>query len=162
MTSDRQSLRKVDRSSSQIRLAAPARAGTRRGAGRREGHADEDRTKTIAIVDDEFGLADVLHATLSDAGYRVFVAANGVRALEVMNEAPPDLVLLDFMMPLLDGPGVLRAMRADGRLAAVPVVLMSAMSESVVQTRCHGYAAFLRKPFGFDELLGVVNRFCLC
>jgi CheY-like chemotaxis protein len=109
--------------------------------------------RTIVIIDDEFGLADVLDATLSDAGYRVFVGANGMRGLEIMAEHVPDLVFLDYMMPLLDGPGVLRAMHADERLAAVPVVLMSAMPESVVRSRCLGYAAFLRKPFGFEALL---------
>jgi CheY-like chemotaxis protein len=114
--------------------------------------------RTIVIIDDEFGLADVLDATLSDAGYRVFVAANGLRGLEIMAENVPDLVFLDYMMPLLDGPGVLRAMHADDRLASVPVVLMSAMPESVVQSRCHGYAAFLRKPFGFEALLTTATQ----
>ncbi len=114
--------------------------------------------KTIVIVDDEFGLADVLDATLSDAGYRVFTASNGVQGLEVMAEHPPDLVIADYMMPLLDGPGLLRAMRADPRLANTPVVLMSAMPEGVVRARCTGYAAFLRKPFGFEALLAALTR----
>jgi CheY-like chemotaxis protein len=94
--------------------------------------------KTIVIIDDEFGLADVLTATLSDIGFRVFSAANGKQGLEVMAEHPPDLVLLDYMMPLLDGVGVLKAMRADPKLAAVPVIMMSAMPEVVVSARCDG------------------------
>ncbi len=114
--------------------------------------------KTIVIIDDEFGLADVLEATLSDSGYRVVTAANGQQGIRIMAEHPPDLVLLDYMMPLLDGPGVLNAMHADSRLKSVPVVMMSAMPESVVQSRCQGYFAFLRKPFGFDPLLAVVAR----
>ena len=75
-----------------------------------------------------------------------------------MAENVPDLVFLDYMMPLLDGPGVLRAMHADEKLASVPVVLMSAMPESVVQSRCRGYAAFLRKPFGFEALLTTATQ----
>jgi CheY-like chemotaxis protein len=114
--------------------------------------------KTIAIVDDEFGLADVLAATLSDVGFRVFTAANGVQGMQIMAEQAPDLVLLDYMMPLLDGPGVLRAMHADPGLASVPVILMSAMPETIVQARCTGYTAFLRKPFQFDLLLLTVHR----
>jgi CheY-like chemotaxis protein len=114
--------------------------------------------KTIVVVDDEFGLADVLAATLSEVGYHVHTAANGVQGLEVMAEHPPDLVILDFMMPLLDGPGVLRAMRVDPRLASVPVVMISAMPESAVRARCSGYVAFLRKPFEFDAVLGAVQR----
>jgi CheY-like chemotaxis protein len=113
--------------------------------------------KTIVIVDDEFGLADVLAATLSDMGFSVFSATNGVQGLEVMAEHPPDLVLLDYMMPLLDGVGVLKAMRATPKLADVPVVMMSAMPESLVRERCPGYVAFLRKPFDFQAVLKVVE-----
>lgn len=114
--------------------------------------------KTIVIIDDEFGLADVLEATLSDSGYRVVTASNGEQGLHAMHEHPPDLVILDYMMPLLDGPGVLRAMRADPRLATVPVIMMSAMPESVVSARCSGYFAFLRKPFGFEPLHAIIVR----
>ena len=114
--------------------------------------------KTILVVDDEFGLAEVLAATLSDQGYRVHTAANGAQGLAVMADHPPDLVLLDYMMPLLDGPGVLEAMRSEARLAGVPVLLMSAMPESTVRVRCNGYAAFLRKPFVFDLLIAAVHR----
>jgi DNA-binding response OmpR family regulator len=114
--------------------------------------------KTIVIVDDEFGLADVLTATLSDIGFGVFSATNGKQGLEVMAEHPPDLVILDYMMPLLDGAGVLKAMRADPQLAAVPVIMISAVPESVARARCQGYAAFLRKPFDFETLLSAVQR----
>ena len=114
--------------------------------------------KTIVIVDDEFGLADVLTATLSDIGFRVLSAANGKQGLSVMAEYPPDLVLLDYMMPLLDGVGVLKAMHADPKIAVVPVIMMSAMPEGVVRARCEGYVAFLRKPFDFEALLSAVER----
>ena len=114
--------------------------------------------KTIVVVDDEFGLAEVLAATLSEVGFRVHTATNGVQGLDVMAEHPPDLVILDFMMPFLDGPGVLRAMRLNPRLASVPVVMISAMPESAVRARSSTYVAFLRKPFGFDALLGAVQR----
>jgi DNA-binding response OmpR family regulator len=114
--------------------------------------------KTIVIIDDEFGLADVLTATLADIGFRVFSAANGKQGVEVMAEHPPDLVLLDYMMPLLDGVGVLKAMRLDPKLATVPVIMMSAMPEAVVSARCQGYVAFLRKPFDFHALLKAVER----
>jgi CheY-like chemotaxis protein len=114
--------------------------------------------QTIVLIDDEFGLSDVLTATLSDAGYRVFAAVNGVQGLAVMAEHPPDLVLLDYMMPILDGPGVLQAMRADPKLTQVPVVLMSAMPEAVVRRRTTDYSAFLRKPFDFEALIGAVVK----
>ncbi len=114
--------------------------------------------KTIVIVDDEFGLTDVLAATLSDVGFRTLTATNGVRGLEIMTDHPPDLVLLDYMMPLLDGPGVLLAMRSDPRLSGVPVIMMSSMPEASVRGRCSGYVAFLRKPFVFEAVLTAVER----
>jgi CheY-like chemotaxis protein len=114
--------------------------------------------KTLVVVDDEFGLADVLAAALSDVGYRVLTAANGVQGLDTMAEHPPDLVLLDFMMPLLDGAGVLSAMRESPTLASVPVILMSSMPEAVVRKRCRGYVAFLRKPFAFGAVLAAVEQ----
>src|SRR6202044_3864776 len=123
-----------------------------------EDRAGQAGMKTIVIIDDEFGLADVLTATLSDIGFRVFSAANGKQGLEVMAEHPPNLVLLDYMMPLLDGVGVLKAMRADPKLASVPVIMMTAVPESVVRAQCHGYTAFLRKPFDFQTLLKAVER----
>jgi CheY-like chemotaxis protein len=113
--------------------------------------------KTIVVVDDENGLADVLASTFFDIGYTVHTAANGVQGLEVMAEHPPDLVILDFTMPVLDGAGVLNAMQCDPALSTVPVVLISAMPESVVGMRCSGYVAFLRKPFDFDAILGAVR-----
>jgi CheY-like chemotaxis protein len=113
--------------------------------------------KTIVVADDEFGLVDVLAITLEDLGYQVHTANNGKRALETMREHPPDLVILDCMMPVLDGPGVLRAMRADPRLSRVPVVLTSGMPESVVRAKCNGFLKFLQKPFDFVETLGTVR-----
>ena len=113
--------------------------------------------KTIVVVDDEFGLVDVLAVTLADLGYQVHTADNGKRALETMREHRPDLVILDCMMPVLDGPGVIAAMRADPSLAGIPVLLTSAMPEATIRTKCDGYRAFLHKPFDFDETLGQVH-----
>jgi CheY-like chemotaxis protein len=127
-----------------------------RDAGLPVAEAPKTHMKTIVVVDDEYGLADVLASTFFDIGYIVHTAADGVQGLEIMAEHPPDLVILDFTMPLLDGPGVLTAMKGDPTLSAVPVVLISAMPESVVSMRCSGYVTFLRKPFDFDAILGAV------
>lgn len=114
--------------------------------------------RTILVVDDEYSLADVLAASLSDVGFRVHTAANGVQGLQLAAEHHPHLVLLDYMMPLLDGPGFLRAFREDPKLASIPVVLISSLPESTVRSRCEGYAAFLRKPFAFEALVTVIER----
>jgi CheY-like chemotaxis protein len=114
--------------------------------------------KTIVIIDDEFGLTDVLAAALQDFGYRVLVAANGVQGMQVMAADVPDLVLLDYMMPLMNGPAVLQAMRANPALASVPVILMSAMPESSVRGKCSGYVSFLRKPFEFEGVFRAIEH----
>jgi DNA-binding response OmpR family regulator len=102
---------------------------------------------TILIVDDEFGIAEVLDLFLTDAGHRVFIAINGRQGLQRLAEARPDLVLLDVMMPFLDGPGMLRAMAAEPAYKAIPVIMMSSLPEATVAEMCSGYAGFLRKPF---------------
>src|SRR6202171_1011862 len=97
--------------------------------------------KTILIIDDEFGILEVLESILSDAGFKVISAINGQDALTRLQETIPDLVIVDFMMPLLDGAGVIKAMRADDKFSAVPVILASALPEKTLGDRCGGYQA---------------------
>src|SRR6185437_10829815 len=103
--------------------------------------------RTVLVVDDEFGIAEVLAELLGDAGYRVLTAIHGRQALERLVETRPDVILLDFMMPVLKGPGTLAALAGDPRHQGIPVVMMSSLPEPVVAEQVHGYAAFLRKPF---------------
>jgi CheY-like chemotaxis protein len=114
--------------------------------------------KTILIIDDEFGILEVLESILSDAGFKVISAINGQDALTRLQETIPDLVIVDFMMPLLDGAGVIEAMRANDKLSAVPVILASALPEKAIIERCVGYHAFLRKPYKTERLMEEVSR----
>ena len=66
----------------------------------------------ILVVEDEFGIAEVLQSALTDVGHDVVLAINGKQGLERLKEIRPDLVILDFMMPVLDGPGMLKKMRS--------------------------------------------------
>lgn len=112
--------------------------------------------KTILLVEDEFGIAGVLTVLLEDEGYRVLSAANGRQALSRLAEVRPDLVVTDFMMPLLDGAALGEALRADPALKDIPIIMMSAVPEAAVRMRFDGYTAFLRKPFpipAFFELI---------
>lgn len=111
--------------------------------------------RTIAVIDDEFGLAEAIAALLQDEGYRVVVGTNGRQGLDVIREHSPDLVLLDYMMPLLDGAGVLKALREQG--AHPPVIVMSAAAEADVRAACPGATAYLVKPFGAAVLLRAVQ-----
>ncbi len=113
---------------------------------------------TILVVDDEFGIAELIEAILTDAGHRVLSAINGREGFELLNKEHPDLVLLDLMMPVMDGAAMLREMAGVPALGGVPVVMMSSMPETVIAERCSGYAAFLRKPFRVAQIVGTVKR----
>lgn len=112
----------------------------------------------ILVVDDEPGTVEVLSMVLTDAGYRATGASDGAEALASMAVDPPDVVLLDLVMPSMDGSRVHHAMTRDVRLARVPVVLMSGVDEGHARRRCPGAAHVLRKPFSLDVLLAVVRR----
>ena len=112
--------------------------------------------RTVLVVDDEFGTVEVLVAALEDAGYRTLTAANGRRALERLEENKPDLVLSDFMMPLMDGAALVAAMRAAPAFRDIPVIKMSAAPEAALRKHLDGYEAFLRKPFRVPALLAMI------
>ena len=112
--------------------------------------------KTVLVVDDEFGTLDVLVAALEDEGYRVLTAANGRRGLERLAEHKADLVISDFMMPLMDGAAMVRAMREHPELRDIPVIMMSAAPEAALRKHLDGYAAFLRKPFSMQALTRII------
>jgi CheY-like chemotaxis protein len=112
---------------------------------------------TVLIVEDEFAIADLLETVFADEGYRVLTAANGRQGLERLAEGPrPDLVISDYMMPVLDGAGLLRAMRETEAHRDIPCIVMSSMPEANVRERIHGYAAFIRKPFQLTAMVQLV------
>lgn len=113
--------------------------------------------RTILVVDDEWAVADVLESLLDDEGYRVVTASNGRQALERLREVATDVIITDFMMPVMDGSALLEALAADRETASIPVVMMSSLPESAVRERCRGYAAFMRKPFRVPEVLAIVE-----
>ena len=112
---------------------------------------------TVLIVEDEFAIAGLLEMVLTDEGHRVLTAANGRQGLERLAEGPrPDLVISDYMMPVLDGAGLLRAMRESEAQRDIPCIVMSSMPEANVRERIDGYVAFVRKPFDLDAIVQLV------
>jgi DNA-binding response OmpR family regulator len=111
---------------------------------------------TVLIVEDEFAIADLLEMALADEGYRVIRAANGRQGLERLAEHSPDLVISDFMMPVLDGAGLVQAIRQSERQREVPIIIMSSMPEANVHARINSYAAFVRKPFQIAALMRLI------
>jgi len=113
--------------------------------------------KTILVVDDEFDIVDVLSDLLTAEGYRVVTASNGREGLTRAAEAHPDLILLDRMMPVVDGAEMLRLLRQEPELDRIPVIMMSA-AEGRRLAQELGCAAFLKKPFDLNTLLETVAR----
>lgn len=113
---------------------------------------------TVLIVEDEFAIADLLKMVFADEGYRVLLAGNGRQGLERLAEGPrPDLVISDYMMPILDGVGMLKAMRENERQRDIPCIVMSSMPEASVRAHVTDFVAFVRKPFQLYELLALVR-----
>ncbi|RKH54008.1 response regulator [Corallococcus sp. AB049A] len=117
-----------------------------------------NRSKTILVVDDERDLRETLAELLEMAGYRVVQAANGLAALELLAAAPmPGMVLLDKMMPVMDGYEFLLHVRDDPNYRELPVLMMTADSGFRAPPETLG---LLYKPLDLDKLLRLVAQHC--
>jgi putative two-component system response regulator len=116
--------------------------------------ADGSPTARVLVVDDVEANRALVTALLTRDGYRVEAAATGDAALESVRRDPPDLVLLDVMMPAPNGFDVCRALKQDAATRLIPVVLITALQQS--EARIHGLEAgaddFISKPFNAHEL----------
>lgn len=111
------------------------------------------RTASVLVVDDEAAIRESLQDLFEDEGYEVYTASNGRDALDLLRSLPvkPGVVVLDLIMPILDGNAVYRAMKADPDLAAIPVVI------STSDPSCAPVDAVVaRKPVAFCVLLALV------
>lgn len=118
---------------------------------------------TVLVVDDDPDIRDTIADVLGDEGYPVELASNGREALDVLGtgEAKPGLILLDLMMPELDGWGFMAEVEKVPRLAAIPVIVFSAHSVNAEAVSALKVRGFLRKPLRLHELLELVGRCAL-
>ena len=128
-----------------------------------EGTAETEETGEqagrVLIVEDEQSIAEILGDLLAEEGYEAAVSVNGA-ALKEAHDAPPDLILMDVMMPGMDGTEVCRRLKADPRTRHVPVVFLTAMPADILAARLGdcAYDGLIRKPFGLVEVLDAVHR----
>ena len=113
----------------------------------------------VLIVDDEFGLAETIADLLTDRGFHVVIAMNGRLAWELIEQRAPQLILLDVMMPVMDGPTLLARLRQDERFAKIPVILMSSLPPQRFASLSGLYQAAVRKPFSPEQLFSLVERY---
>ena len=117
---------------------------------------------TILIVDDDAGIRQLLVLFLEHKGYTAKTVANGLEALNQLQAAQPLplLILLDLMMPVMDGATFRLAQLSDSRIAAIPVVVLSAAENIEAQAPLLTADAYVPKPILFDSLLQIVEQYC--
>ena len=111
----------------------------------------------VLVADDEPAIVEMIRDVLEDSGFRVVTAANGSEALRLVEEAEPDVVLLDMNMPVLDGEGFIAALRERG--IPTPIVVMTAGTSARRWAAQLGADAYLSKPFELASLVDVTKRF---
>ena len=116
--------------------------------------------QTVLIVDDEPDFVTMLKQDFQSEGYAVEVAYNGVEAIQKVKQSPPDIIVLDIMMPEKDGFAVCSELKNDDRYADIPIILLTAVSDHVSSSQySHSQALdveaddFLSKPASFEEIL---------
>jgi DNA-binding response OmpR family regulator len=114
----------------------------------------------ILAVDDEPEMTELMQFHLVRAGYEVITAANGWEAIDAVRQSRPDIILLDLMLPDLDGFGVCEILRRDALTATIPIVIISAWAspDSRHLGLELGALDYITKPFSPQELVGRVNQ----
>jgi len=114
----------------------------------------------ILVVEDETDIRELLVDILGDAGYDVVVASDGGAALAVVTQEQPDIILLDVMMPVIDGLQVLRVLKGDPATCATPVIMVSAKSQEqeVREAKDAGAWDYLVKPWESGDVEAKVAR----
>ncbi|WP_022697956.1 response regulator transcription factor [Euryhalocaulis caribicus] len=114
----------------------------------------------ILVADDDELLIGLLSHRLSVKGFEVLTAKTGVEALEAARAERPDLIVLDAMMPVMDGFAVLQNLKADDQTRDLPVVMLTALRDekNIVSALEDGAEDYLVKPFSPDELVSRINR----
>jgi two-component system alkaline phosphatase synthesis response regulator PhoP len=116
--------------------------------------------KKILAVDDEKHIVRLIQVNLERAGYEVVTAGDGKEALEKVKSENPDMIVLDVMMPYMDGFEVLRTLKADPVTRDIPVIMLTAKAQDadVFRGWQSGVDSYLTKPFNPMELLSFIQR----
>lgn len=122
--------------------------------------AQQGGCKHVLIIEDDKSIRDSLAQLLEFEGYNVTGAANGQEGLDCLQGLEPCMILLDLMMPIMDGWQFSSQVKADPKLSRIPLVLISAdgnIHQKAQQVQALGY---LKKPINVDRLLGTIKQYC--
>ena len=117
--------------------------------------------KTILIVDDEVASLYELNNALDGYGFNIKLASSGFEAGASVQKYKPDLILLDFMMPDMDGFAVCKFLQKDSETSKVPIFAITGLTsdEDVAKIRQHGVKEYIQKPIDILYLLGLINKY---
>jgi len=124
-----------------------------------EAEAAMHRKRRVLIVDDEDNIRRLLAYSLGKAGYDVEEAKNGAEAVEAALRILPDLIVLDIMMPVMDGYEAMRRIRAEARWRTLPIVALTAKAMKGDRQKCldAGASDYVTKPVDMDQLTSVLR-----
>ena len=116
----------------------------------------------LLLADDELLIRRLVKPHLEKAGFETVLAENGAEAFELIIKQPPEVIILDIMMPEMDGMALLRLLKSMESTKSIPVLLISVTYDNVAQNsaKALGAAGFLTKPFSPAQLLAEISRVC--
>ena len=116
-------------------------------------------SKSVLVVDDDLYLSEIISDVLEAEGHHTRRAGNGLEALEQIEADTPQLILLDLMMPVMNGWELAETLRADPRWSSIPIVIITANYHADRKQQVLGAKAVITKPFDIDRLVEVVDEF---
>jgi two-component system alkaline phosphatase synthesis response regulator PhoP len=116
--------------------------------------------KRILVVDDEIDILEIVKTRLLSNGYEVFTAEDGLTAISIAKAEKPDLIILDIMMPRMDGYTTLKELRKDKDTAVIPVLILSVKEKDKMEDIFYfqNISDYIEKPFDSEELLERVKK----
>ena len=116
--------------------------------------------KKILIVDDEPDILKLTSLRLKKLGYDVLTAVDGKEALDAIRSETPDLVLLDLLLPIMDGAEVCKRVKNDKKLRHIPIILFTAHSDTMTAEKAKSFGAdgYIVKPFDPEELMNKIGQ----
>jgi CheY-like chemotaxis protein len=114
--------------------------------------------KRILICDDDEGIVDVLELILEDTGHTIIPELNSLNVKSIIQNMKPDLIILDLWMPVISGDQILKMIRSTPETKDLPVIVMSASRDGAEIAKAAGANAYIAKPFDFDNVLEVVDK----
>jgi two-component system, chemotaxis family, chemotaxis protein CheY len=117
-------------------------------------------TKTVLTIDDSRTMRDMLKLALTDAGFRVVQAEDGLHGLEVLSQEMPHVIVTDINMPRLDGFGFIEGVRRNDRYRAIPILVLTTEGDAEKKERARraGATGWIVKPFDPVKLVGAIHR----